>query len=121
MIFFLFFFFPPSPASSERPESPTTAENPGLAATLSIDTAHEAQVKKRISELKQQGKWSSTRLPKLAEPSRHKMHWDYLLEEMEWLSNDFRMERKWKVALARKTVRNIKVSKSRKKNKMKKE
>ncbi len=35
------------------------------------------------------------------------MHWDYLLEEMEWLSNDFRMERKWKAAAARKTVKAV--------------
>ena len=33
------------------------------------------------------------------------MHWDYLCEEMSWLANDFRMEKKWKIALARKTSR----------------
>jgi E1A-binding protein p400 len=63
------------------------------------------QVLSRIEELKTENLWSSQRLPKLAEPSRHKMHWDYLCEEMVWLANDFRLERKWKMALARKTAK----------------
>ena len=59
----------------------------------------------KVQELKDANLWSAQRLPKLAEPSRHKMHWDYLCEEMTWLANDFRMERKWKMALARKTAK----------------
>ena len=38
------------------------------------------------------------------------MHWDYLLEEMAWLANDFRMEKKWKMALARKTARMVRIT-----------
>ncbi|KAL3615985.1 hypothetical protein CASFOL_040279 [Castilleja foliolosa] len=31
---------------------------------------------------------------------RQKSHWDYVLEEMAWLANDFAQERNWKVASA---------------------
>ena len=34
-------------------------------------------------------------------PRRRKTHWDYVLEEMCWLSSDFVEERKWKVSAAR--------------------
>ncbi|KAL5711838.1 Pharynx and intestine in excess protein 1 [Ranunculus cassubicifolius] len=38
------------------------------------------------------------------EPRRPKTHWDYVLEEMLWLSKDFEAERKWKLALAKKVA-----------------
>ena len=56
----------------------------------------------RVSELRKEGLWSSRRLPKVQEPPRNKAHWDYLLEEMQWLAADFAQERKWKKAAARK-------------------
>lgn len=63
---------------------------------------HEAAVTARIAELRKQGLWSAKRLPKLQEPPRPKTHWDYLLEEMKWLSSDFDAERKWKRKAAKK-------------------
>lgn len=48
-----------------------------------------------------------TRLPKLAEPQRHKVHWDFLLEEMQWLATDFANERKWKKAAAKRCARMV--------------
>lgn len=42
------------------------------------------------------------RLPKVPEPPRPKGHWDYLCEEMQWLSADFAQERRWKRGVARK-------------------
>merc|ERR1711994_1237101 len=36
------------------------------------------------------------------EPPRNKVHWDYLLDEMKWMANDFKKEHKWKKTLARK-------------------
>lgn len=62
----------------------------------------EAAVMQRVSELRKEGLWSSRRLPKVQESSRNKAHWDYLLEEMQWLAADFAQERKWKKAGARK-------------------
>lgn len=34
--------------------------------------------------------------------SRPKSHWDYLLEEMQWMAADFAQERRWKEAAAKK-------------------
>ena len=46
--------------------------------------------------------WSASRLPKVQEPSRTKTHWDYLLEEMNWLATDFANERRWKINACKK-------------------
>lgn len=32
------------------------------------------------------------------EPKPGKAHWDFLLEEMKWMANEFNQERKWKTA-----------------------
>jgi E1A-binding protein p400 len=58
----------------------------------------------RVAELRKDGMWSSRRLPKVQEPARCKGHWDYLLEEMQWLAADFQQERKWKKVAARKVI-----------------
>ena len=63
---------------------------------------HEAEVMKAISELRKEGLWSTSRLPKVQEPQRIKTHWDYLLEEMQWLATDFANERRWKMNAAKK-------------------
>ncbi|XP_047236911.1 E1A-binding protein p400 isoform X4 [Girardinichthys multiradiatus] len=65
----------------------------------------ESQVHQRISELRKEGQWSVSRLPKLMEASRPKSQWDYLLEEMQWMAADFAQERRWKEAAAKKLVR----------------
>ncbi|CAF88436.1 unnamed protein product, partial [Tetraodon nigroviridis] len=62
----------------------------------------ESQVHRRISELRKEGQWSASRLPKLVEASRPKSQWDYLLEEMQWMAADFAQERRWKEAAAKK-------------------
>ncbi|CAI9734305.1 helicase domino-like [Octopus vulgaris] len=67
----------------------------------------EAQVMHRVAELRKDGLWSARRLPKVQEPIRNKAHWDYLLEEMQWLAADFAQERKWKKAAARKLSRMV--------------
>ena len=48
------------------------------------------------------GVWNIKQWKKVQEPGRNKTHWDYLLQEMEWLSKDFREMQK--VALARKAA-----------------
>ncbi len=63
---------------------------------------HEAEVMKAISELRKEGLWCASRLPKVHEPARIKTHWDYLLEEMQWLAADFANEKRWKINAARK-------------------
>ncbi|KAJ8680257.1 hypothetical protein QAD02_016044 [Eretmocerus hayati] len=67
----------------------------------------EAYVMQRVAELQREGLWSERRLPKIQEPPRPKAHWDYLLEEMVWLSTDFAQERKWKKAAAKRCARMV--------------
>jgi E1A-binding protein p400 len=70
---------------------------------LSVDRVkHESDVLKRIDELKSQGKWSNQRLVKFLEPKKRKTHWDYLLDEMRWLAEDFAHEKRWKQMMAKK-------------------
>lgn len=67
----------------------------------------EAHVMQRIAELRKEGLWSAKKLPKVQEAPRVKAHWDYLLEEMQWLASDFGFERKWKKAAAKKCARMV--------------
>jgi E1A-binding protein p400 len=62
---------------------------------------HEARLVERIRAIQTQGLWSQPRLPKVAEPPRQKLHFDYMLEEMAWMAEDFRQEKRWKLAVAR--------------------
>ncbi|KAF0291837.1 Helicase domino [Amphibalanus amphitrite] len=101
--------------------TPVAPRGPGRPAGSGLGSSHdaagtehmvekakqEAQVMQRISDLRKQGLWSEKRLPKVAEPKRIKAHWDYLLEEMQWLAADFAQERKWKKAAARKCARMV--------------
>ena len=42
-----------------------------------------------------------------SEPPRNKTHWDYLLEEMQWMANDFKRERKYHTDVARRLSRSV--------------
>ncbi|XP_066433222.1 helicase SRCAP isoform X2 [Eleutherodactylus coqui] len=68
---------------------------------------HEAEIENRIAELRKEGFWTPRRLSKFPEPTRPKVHWDYLCEEMQWLSADFGQERRWKRGVARRVVRMV--------------
>lgn len=46
-------------------------------------------------------------MKKYPPPPRKKVHWDYLLEEMNWLAIDFTQERRWKMALANHLAKTI--------------
>jgi len=48
--------------------------------------------------------WSARRLPKVEETQRCKSHWDYVLDEAQWLAVDFAQERRWKMAAAKKVT-----------------
>ena len=54
---------------------------------------------------------SSKPLPAYPEPKRNKVHWDYLMDEMVWLSKEFQKERKWKQSQCRKFARIVERSK----------
>ncbi|XP_039186431.1 helicase SRCAP isoform X1 [Crotalus tigris] len=76
-------------------------------AEIAEQAKHEAEIENRIAEMKKEGFWSLKRLSKVPEPIRPKVHWDYLCEEMQWLSADFAQERRWKRGVARKVVRMV--------------
>ncbi|XP_069739174.1 helicase SRCAP-like, partial [Phaenicophaeus curvirostris] len=101
-----------SPAGPPRPDGPPgPPEPPSLwdktHAEIAEQAKHEAEVEHRVAEMKREGFWSLRRLPKVPEPARPKVHWDYLCEEMQWLAADFAQERRWKRGVARKVVRMV--------------
>uniref|UniRef100_A0A672QWY8 Helicase SRCAP-like n=1 Tax=Sinocyclocheilus grahami TaxID=75366 RepID=A0A672QWY8_SINGR len=73
----------------------------------SLCSGYEAEIEHRTLALKREGFWSLKRLSRITEPVRPKVHWDYLCEEMQWLSADFAQERRWKRGVARKVVRMV--------------
>lgn len=63
---------------------------------------HESEILHKVSLLRKSGLWSASRLPKVYEQPRKKAHWDYVLEEMQWLAADFNQEKRWKLNMAKK-------------------
>ena len=72
------------------------------------DEVRISNVLDRVDRLKESNLWSFKQLKRQAHPPRQKVQWDYMLEEMviriysckEWMSEDFRQERRWKIANA---------------------
>ncbi|XP_073346198.1 uncharacterized protein srcap isoform X2 [Pagrus major] len=95
-------------SSSSPPDQSTPQRSRGERHTDMAELAkHEADIEHRTQSLKREGFWSMKRLTRLTEPPRPKVHWDYLCEEMQWLSADFAQERRWKRGVARKVVRMV--------------
>ncbi|CAL4124505.1 unnamed protein product, partial [Meganyctiphanes norvegica] len=99
-------------ATGGRQKTPSISESTSTTPNSQQDqmmekARQEAYVVQRIGALRKEGLWGEKRLPKVQEPPRTKVHWDYLLEEMVWLSADFASERKWKKAAARKCARMV--------------
>lgn len=94
------------PSSSPRPATRAHASFSSVYENSHEDIVmrarHEAEVMRAISELRKEGLWCASRLPKVQEPARIKTHWDYLMEEMQWLAADFGNEKRWKINAARK-------------------
>ncbi|MCL7026019.1 hypothetical protein MKW94_030186 [Papaver nudicaule] len=96
-------------SQSDKPDARHSGRGPEVAPELNSSTgsiriankAHEDSVleeariieakRKRIAEL------SAGTFPS---DSRRKSHWDFVLEEMAWLANDFMQERLWKTTVA---------------------
>ncbi|XP_028287461.1 helicase SRCAP isoform X2 [Parambassis ranga] len=95
-------------SSMSTPDQSTSQRSRGERHTDMAELAkHEADIEHRTQALKREGFWSTKRLTRLTEPQRPKVHWDYLCEEMQWLSADFAQERRWKRGVARKVVRMV--------------
>lgn len=105
-------------ASTVRHSSATTSAQGGLSdgrslvfreashskEDIMLEARKEADILKRVAQLRKEGLWSTKRLPKVQEPSRNKAHWDYVLEEMAWLATDFAQEQRWKKGVAKKVL-----------------
>ncbi|KAJ2952403.1 hypothetical protein O0L34_g6710 [Tuta absoluta] len=119
---------PPPPDPPPAPAAPTPAVAVAVAPTVPLAATgaasagataaagaqevvekarQEAYVARRVAELSRAGLWAERRLPRVLEPPRPKAHWDYLLEEMAWLAQDFAIERKWKKQAAKKCARAV--------------
>lgn len=56
---------------------------------------------KRIYQLQHSNRWALRQLQRSPEPVRSAAHWDIVLDHMRWMRTDFREERKWKIAAAK--------------------
>ncbi|KAI8439770.1 LOW QUALITY PROTEIN: hypothetical protein MSG28_013457, partial [Choristoneura fumiferana] len=92
----------PRPAPAPAPAAPASPAD-----EMVEKARQEAYVAGRVAELARAGLWAERRLPRVCEPPRAKTHWDYLLEEMAWLAQDFAHERKWKKQAAKKCARAV--------------
>ena len=64
---------------------------------LCIQEQQTKQVYKRIQQLQDKGLWSLRQPVRVREPRRRLCHWDYLIQEANWMSTDFRQERRLKI------------------------
>ncbi|KAH8919088.1 hypothetical protein BT69DRAFT_1322376 [Atractiella rhizophila] len=62
------------------------------------DERKSVHVWDNIEKMKKDKLWSFSQPKKQELPKCRKTHWDYLLDEMEWLQTDFKMERRQKMA-----------------------
>ncbi|XVF21383.1 hypothetical protein REPUB_Repub12eG0085800 [Reevesia pubescens] len=73
-----------------------------------VDKAHEDSIleEARIIEAKQK-RIAELSIGTLPLENRRKSHWDFVLEEMAWLANDFAQERLWKMTAAAQVCRRV--------------
>ncbi|QDS72748.1 hypothetical protein FKW77_004035 [Venturia effusa] len=80
----------------------------GAHKTLTTDNVYanvresiDYRILRRIYQLQNANKWSLRQMAKFPDPLPPITHQDHLLAEMKWMRTDFREERKWKTAAAR--------------------
>lgn len=61
----------------------------------------DCRILTRIYQLQSANRWSLRQTERSVEPSRPRAHRDVLLCQMKWMRTDFREERKWKLAAAK--------------------
>ena len=85
-------------------EQQREAELAALAKQEALRHAHEEKIirQAKIVQKRRESDAIVKKMSRYAEPPRKRTHWDYLLQEMEWLAKDYGEERKWKIALAKK-------------------
>ncbi|XP_071987689.1 helicase SRCAP isoform X2 [Engystomops pustulosus] len=98
---------PPDDGVDGAPQDGSSGQRSDSNTEIAEQAKHEAEIENRIAELRKEGFWTPRRLSKYPEPTRPKVLWDYLCEEMQWLAADFGQERRWKRGVARKVVRMV--------------
>ncbi|KAK6907275.1 hypothetical protein I203_101265 [Kwoniella mangroviensis CBS 8507] len=68
---------------------------------IALNEMRHVRAMERIETKKNENRWSLRQPKKLRTLPVPKSHWDFLLEEMEWMRVDFNEERKWKLIQAR--------------------
>lgn len=70
--------------------------------------AKEQKILQEIKDMQRKGEWIPQTQQKIGkEPKRNRSHWDYLLDEMEFIAKDFAQSRKWKVTTAKKYAKSV--------------
>jgi hypothetical protein len=75
-------------------------DEPTSSSDMSLEQM-EARKEKLIKEIRLFQAHAGVHRPCGPEPRRVRAHWDFLLQEMEWMANDFKRERRWNVAVSR--------------------
>ncbi|CAG0900356.1 unnamed protein product, partial [Cyprideis torosa] len=109
--------FPPVPDDEEEDDDEIVFATPGPSALLNVTTIssripefdsaesqeriielakQESRAQDRLNELLSRDQWVGPRLSKLPEWTRPKVHQDFVLEEMQWMWNDFNQEKRIK-------------------------
>lgn len=96
------------PAQGKRIQAtPTSTATPAVAVLVKRDSLEKSVYNQNIIDRakiinRKNAELARERLPKQPEAGKNKTHWDYLLDEAVWLSQDFREERKYKLTQTRK-------------------
>ncbi|KIW03392.1 uncharacterized protein PV09_05599 [Verruconis gallopava] len=70
-----------------------------------IREGFDYRILRRIYHLQNANKWAFRQMAKFPDPEPPTTHMDHLLAEMKWMRTDFREERKWKQAAARRLAK----------------
>lgn len=74
---------------------------------LARDELKSVKTIQKIEALKKKNLWGLRQLKQHKAPPRSKTHWDSMMDEMKWMQTDFKQERKWKIAMAYNTARDV--------------
>eukprot|EP01105_Mastigella_eilhardi_P016031 TRINITY_DN367_c0_g1_i1.p1 TRINITY_DN367_c0_g1~~TRINITY_DN367_c0_g1_i1.p1 ORF type:complete len:1920 (+),score=577.29 TRINITY_DN367_c0_g1_i1:54-5762(+) len=98
----------PFPESSAVAESEPSELRSPTVAIVCEEAERTSRALQRVEELKAAGLWRQPQLQRAASPPRSgKVHWDYVLEEMQTVAKQVGEQRKNNLALARKRAHHV--------------
>ncbi|CAG0922333.1 unnamed protein product [Notodromas monacha] len=96
-----------SPLCSPAEQTRRRGQTKTLRKRGKLPALEETELDARIQEIESRGISVDRKLVKRPEPTRPKTSWDFVLEEMLWISNEISSERKWKISTAKKVAKAI--------------